>query len=304
MSKQTNICERSYVVPKYVLVTAAYNEEAFIERVITSVTSQILLPEKWIIVSDCSTDRTEEIVSSYAERYPFIQLFRITEKHPRNFAAQVAAINAGVAGLAGCDYEFIGNLDADITLEPEYFAQLMKKFEGDPGLGLSGGAIYEESDGVFKYRATNNLESVAHGVQMFRRKCFELLGGYKPLPYGGPDWHAEVVTRMNGWRVQSHAELKAFHHRPTGTAGGLLRYCYRQGIMDFSLGCHPFFEIAKCISRLGRQPYGIGALARLWGFFWASCKGEERSVSAEFIAFLREEQKSRLRLSNTLLKLR
>src|SRR4030088_1223153 len=106
MSKQTNSCESGYIEPRYVLVTAAYNEEAFIERVITSVTSQTLLPGKWVIVSDCSTDRTEAIVSSYAARYPFIELLRITQTHPRNFAAQVAAINTGVAGLAGCEYEF------------------------------------------------------------------------------------------------------------------------------------------------------------------------------------------------------
>src|SRR5688572_2569681 len=88
---------------RYVLVTAAYNEEALIEGLITSVVSQALLPRKWIIVSDGSTDRTDAIVKSYMGRYPFLQLFRVTEDHPRNFAAQANAINVGFSQLRDCD---------------------------------------------------------------------------------------------------------------------------------------------------------------------------------------------------------
>src|SRR4051794_28454197 len=126
----------------YVLVTAAYNEERFIERPLATVVSQTLLPLKWIVVSDGSTDRTDAIVLDYARRYPFIHLHRITEDHPRNFAAQVYAINAGFAELKGDCYDYIGNLDADISLEPTYFAELIARLEADPRLGLAGGFIH------------------------------------------------------------------------------------------------------------------------------------------------------------------
>jgi glycosyltransferase involved in cell wall biosynthesis len=279
---------------KYVLVTAAYNEEAYIKKALQSVVTQSLLPTKWIIVSDGSTDRTDEIVRTYADRYEFIKLHRITERHDRNFAAQVHAINLGFAQLRGIDYDYIGNLDADISLECTYFARLLQRFEMDPHLGLAGGSIYEESHGKFRYRKNNNLRSVAHGVQMFRRDCMKALGGYMPLPYGGPDWHAEVSARMSGWRVEAFAELPAFHHRPTGTAGGLLRYWCRQGLMDFSLGSHPLFEVVKLVKRLPSKPYVLGALARLAGFAWAHYRRDRRPVSAEFVHFLRNEQKRRL----------
>src|ERR1022692_4850163 len=98
----------------YVLVTAAYNEGGFIENTIRSVISQEVPPARWVIVSDGSTDNTDEIVKRYAAQYDFIQLYRITEDHPRNFAAQVNAINAGIAQLSGAEYEFIGNMDADV----------------------------------------------------------------------------------------------------------------------------------------------------------------------------------------------
>ena len=55
--------------PSYVLMTAAYNEEAFIEKTITSVLEQTLLPKKWVIVSDNSTDGTDAIIDRYAKQH-------------------------------------------------------------------------------------------------------------------------------------------------------------------------------------------------------------------------------------------
>ena len=49
----------------YVIITPARNEEAFIDQTIKSVISQTFLPKRWIIVSDGSTDRTDEIVTQY-----------------------------------------------------------------------------------------------------------------------------------------------------------------------------------------------------------------------------------------------
>lgn len=281
---------------RYVLVTAAYNEEALIERLIISVVSQALLPQRWIVVSDGSTDRTDEIVRDYAGRYLFIQLFRITEDHPRNFAAQAKAINAGFDQLKDCDYDYIGNLDADVSFESTYFERLINHFENDLKLGLAGGAICEERHGEFRPRKGNRAYSVANAVQLFRRKCLEALGGrYCILPYGGHDWYAEVTARMKGWNVQTFSELKVLHHRPTGTGVGLWRHSFRQGLMDYSIGVHPVFEVVKLLARVLRQPYVPAPLLRLIGFSYACCHGEKRPVPKEFMEFLRRGQLERLR---------
>lgn len=278
----------------YVLVTAAYNEEGFIEKTINAIVSQTVLPRKWIIVSDGSTDRTDQIVQDYASEYSFIQLIRISGEHPRNFAAKVSAINAGLARLDGIRYDFIGNVDADVSFVASYYSELLEKFEHDRRLGLAGGFIVEENAGGVRNRHTNRIRSVAGALQLFRRECFEAIGGYLPLRCG-EDWHAEVAARMNGWHVQAFPELKVFHHRATGTADGLLRHCFRQGQMDYSFGSDPLFELLKCILRFREKPLVAGGLARMAGFTWSSCIREEREVSREFVDFLRREQKERLR---------
>jgi len=286
----------SRVREAYVVVTAARNEEATIELTIRSMISQTLVPLCWVIVSDASTDRTDEIVSDYARGHEFIRLHRITEDHPRNFAAQVHAINTGMSLLGGLKYSHIGNLDADVSFEAGYFETILHRFEEDSNLGLAGGYICEEQDGEFKPRRLNEANSVPHAVQLFRRECFDAFGGYLPLPYGGPDWHAEVTARMNGWTARSFPDLWVFHHRPTGAAEGSLRFWYRMGLMDYSLGSHPLFEVAKMGRRLRARPPIVGALVRLSAFTLASIRRLERPVSDEFVEFLRNEQVGRLRL--------
>jgi len=279
----------------YVLVTAAYNEEKYIERTIQSVVSQTLLPLKWIIVSDGSTDGTDAIVNKFAEKHRFITLHRIMEHHPRNFAAQVKAINAGYERLKALDFQFIANLDADIELEPTYYETLVARIQADPQLGLVGGFVYEDHGKGFRNRRTNSNHAVAHAVQLFRRDCYEAIGGYRPLEHGGPDWVAEVMVRQLGRRVRAFPDLVVRHYRPAASAGGFVRGWYRQGLMDYSLGSVPLFEVVKCLRRIPERPFVVGALARLAAFGFSHIVRAPRLVTPEFMRYLRKEQHQRLR---------
>ncbi len=280
---------------KFVLATAAYNEEKFIEKTMRSVVAQSLRPVKWVIVSDGSTDRTDEMVQSYAAQHEFISLHRITEKHARNFGAQVRAINTGYEKLKGLDFDFFGNVDADVALPPNYYASLAQKFDADAKLGLAGGFIHEDSGQGFRSRSTNNTQSVAHAIQLFRRQCFEEIGGYIALPYGGPDWVAELMARRLEWRVEAFPDLPVEHYRPSASAGGFIRGCYRQGRMDHSLGSLWLFEIVKCLRRIKERPILLGATARLLGFGYSHLIGAPRLIPPETVEYLRAEQGERLR---------
>ncbi|HEV7924733.1 MAG TPA: glycosyltransferase, partial [Verrucomicrobiae bacterium] len=71
------------------LLTAAHNEAAFIERTIRSVLAQTALPARWIVVSDGSIDQTDNIVKKYAAQCDWIQLLSRPERHEHQFAAKV-----------------------------------------------------------------------------------------------------------------------------------------------------------------------------------------------------------------------
>jgi glycosyltransferase involved in cell wall biosynthesis len=279
--------------PEYVLLTAAHNEEAYIEETIRSVVAQELRPKVWVIVSDGSTDRTDEIVKQYAKRHAFIRLVRREKDENRRFASKVFALRAGWQSIASETAPFVGHLDADMSPDPFYFRDLLKKFEQDPKLGIGGGWFLEKRGGEFRQSRGSSTSSVPGSIQMFRRECYQQIGGLLPIEYGGEDWYAEIMARLRGWRVQSFSDLMVRHNRGLGTAGRRLRYCYREGFMDFALGSHPLFELVKVARRIFWPPYVVGAAARLAGFLMAHVSGK-RMVPPEFVAFLRREQMSRL----------
>src|SRR5215467_3852507 len=100
-------------LPTYVLITPARDEAQFIELTIKSVVAQSVRPLKWVIVSDGSTDGTDDIVARYASHDPWIELVRVADQGRRDFAAKVHAFNAGYEKVKHLPYEAIGSLDAD-----------------------------------------------------------------------------------------------------------------------------------------------------------------------------------------------
>jgi glycosyltransferase involved in cell wall biosynthesis len=279
----------------YVLMTAAHNEEAFIEKTVATVLAQTVRPTRWVIVSDGSTDRTDQIVESYAKQHEFISFLKLTRPTGRNFGSKGIALQKGCKLLEGVSFEFIGNVDADIAVEPSYFETLIGHFERDPQLGIAAGFVYEEHDGEFRRRASNRTDSVPHAAQLVRRDCYEAIGGYSIFKYGGEDWYAQQCAKMNGWHAEAIPGLKVFHERNTGTANNLLRHHFRLGRLDHSFGSDPVFEFLKCALRVSEKPWFLGAVSRFLGFAWSSVIREKRPVSKEFVDFLRKEQRAKVR---------
>jgi glycosyltransferase involved in cell wall biosynthesis len=278
----------------YVLMTAAHNEEALIERAIKSVLAQTILPKRWVIVSDGSTDKTNEIVESYEKQHDFIRFVKLTRESGHSYGSKGLALLEGCKLLEGALFEFIGNIDADIAVEPHFFETLMKHFERDARLGIAAGFMYEEQDGEFRNRASNRIDSVTHAAQLVRRECYEAIGGYGVFKYGGEDWYAQQCAKMKGWRAEAFPVLKLFHARHTGAATNLLRHRLRLGRLDYSFGSDPVFEFLKCALRLTEKPWLVGAVARFLGFSWSAIIREKRPVSKEFVDFLRKEQRAKM----------
>ncbi|PYY11206.1 MAG: hypothetical protein DMG61_19875 [Acidobacteria bacterium] len=292
-SNSSTKAEHSQQKPKYVLMTAAYNEAAYIQQTLDSIVSQTIRPERWVIVSDSSKDGTDEIVQSYARRYDFIRFLRISRPPGRNFHSKVMALHKGATLLEDATYDYIGNVDADISLDASYFERLIEKFQVRPGLGLTAGYVYEGDNKEFRVRRSNRIHQVCHAAQLVRRECYEAINGYAVLRYGGEDWYAQTSARMKGWDAEPVPELRIFHHRSTGGADGQLRSCLRCGKLDYSMGTDPLFELVKCARRITSSPFLIGALARLAGFVWLYLSREPKEASPELCAFLRKEQRQR-----------
>jgi poly-beta-1,6-N-acetyl-D-glucosamine synthase len=280
---------------KYVVITPARNEVQFVELTIKSVVAQEVRPLKWVIVSDGSTDGTDEIVRKYCSEYPWIELVRMPERSERNFAGKVYAFNAGYARLKDLQFDAIASMDADISFDSEYFSFLLGQLARDPGLGLVGTPFQNGLHQTYDYRFTS-IEHVSGACQLFRRECFDQIGGYVPLKGGGIDLAAVMAARMKGWKTRTFVEKACIHHRELGTAqGGGLGERFRQGIKDYTFGGHPVWELFRFVYQMTRPPLILGGLALGVGYSWAALQHRERPISGEMVAFRKQEQMQRLK---------
>jgi glycosyltransferase involved in cell wall biosynthesis len=280
---------------KYVLITPARNEQAFIAKTLDSVIAQTVLPERWVIVDDGSSDRTAEIVESYAKKFPWIRLIRNPKREGRNFAAKANAVNMALAQSQDVMFDILGNLDADISFGPDHFEFLLRKFADNSTLGVAGTAYTEE--GWDSMKDSFEGETSVHGAcQLFRIECFRQIGGYVPNAAGGVDWIAVTTARMMGWQTRNFPGRRFYHHRTMGTAerseiGAMFDY----GKKDYYLGGSPLWELFRVAYRLAKKPYLLGGFALFGGYFWAALRRMERPVSSELMLFHRREQRQKLR---------
>jgi glycosyltransferase involved in cell wall biosynthesis len=283
-------------LPTYALVTPARNEAAFIAKTIDSVLAQTVPPRRWVIVNDGSTDRTREIVESRARGHQWIHVVNRPQRHDRDFAAKVHSFNAGLETLKGVDHDIIGNLDADVSFQPDFFEFLLSRFAEDATLGVAG-TVFREHDGYSS--ETDSFEGHTHvsgQCQLFRRECFEAIGGYTPHAAGGIDWIAVTTARMLGWKTRSFRERSFFHHRSMGTAErGKIASAFSYGEKDYYLGGHPAWEAFRVLYRMRKSPYIIGGLAIGAGYISAWMRGTRRPISPALMRFHRDEQMRKLR---------
>ena len=273
----------------YVLITPARNEAVFIERTIQAVIHQTVKPARWVIVSDGSTDQTDEIVKRYAADHPWIELVRMPERTERHFGGKARAFNAGRDRTRHIPYDIIGNLDADITFDEDHFDFLLNKFAQDRTLGVAG-TPFREGNTQYDYRFSRK-EHVSGACQLFRRECFETIGGYIPRKEGGIDLAAVVTARMRGWKTETFTEKACMHLRPMGKAGPhFLKYTFRSGYGDYMLGVHPAWQFFRSIYQMSAKPLFLSGFLLLSGYFWAMITHPPKPVSEEFVRFRRKEQ--------------
>jgi glycosyltransferase involved in cell wall biosynthesis len=280
--------------PIYVLVTPVRDEVNTIRKTLEAVAGQTHRPAEWVIVSDSSTDGTDEIITDFARSEKWIKLIRRDRNNsPRSFAAVVKNTELGIGLLETVDYSFIGLLDADVSFQSEYFERLIGYFDRNPRLGLAGGVVVDVGS-ENRHGPRNGLD-VPGAVQFFRRDCFLSLGGLIPVPEGGWDGITCATARMNGYETQLVRDLIVDHLKPRNSCeGNRFRRYFQFGVRDYAVGYSLTFATIKWVSRAADAPAILGATAALLGYFSAALHRRPRIVPAHIVRFIRTEQRLRL----------
>src|SRR6476646_3122011 len=127
----------------YCLISPARNEAEYIKETLDSVLAQTVLPKRWIIIDDGSTDATPKILADYAAKHDFIEVHGRVDRGRRALGGGVVEVfNLGMEMLADDPAEFVCKLDVDLILPPHYFERLLNEMAKDERLGSVSGKPY------------------------------------------------------------------------------------------------------------------------------------------------------------------
>lgn len=141
---------------KVSVITTAYNIEAYVEKCLESLLAQTHKDIEIIVVNDCSTDKTMDIIGKFTdERIKVIN-------HSQNMGAGWAR-KTGIAAATG---EYVITVDGDDWLAPDFIEALAKNAEETDADIVSGGITYVWSDTYEEVKRF--LPHVSEGMDKFR----------------------------------------------------------------------------------------------------------------------------------------
>lgn len=275
---------------RHVVITPVRNESRFLPKTIESMRRQTVKPEQWIIVDDGSEDDTADIAKTATKNESWIEF---VQRGNRGFRLPgkgvVDAFNDGFSRIANGNWQVVSKFDGDLSFDSDYFERCLNEFKNDEKLGIGGGMCCCESGGrrhpEFPFDPPFHVRGP---VKMYRRACWEDIGGLKNL--AGWDGIDELKANMVGWKSRTFGDILITHHRPTGSADGFWKNQCKFGRANYIMGYHPAFMSAKVLRRMLHRPYLVGSLGLAWGYCGAWVQGVQQVDDPELIRFVRAQQ--------------
>lgn len=272
----------------YSIITPARNEADALPRLAEALSRQTRLPARWVIVENGSSDQTVAVAKAIVADLQWARMLLLSESAPRERGAPI--VRSLHAGLDALDPEpdIVVNVDADVTMAPDYFERLLDAFEQDPSLGIASGSAWEQSNGVWSQRFVTG-GTVWGATRAYRWTCLQAV---LPLEERhGWDGIDQLKARARGWKTQTFTDLPFRHHRPEGVHDGSTWAHWRvNGDTAYYMGYRPWYLFARSLHRMRRNPAAFGLV---YGYLSAAARRSPRLADPKARAILRDDQSPR-----------
>ena len=287
--------------PKYCIITPVKNEEAFLKSTIECVANQEILPQKWIIINDNSSDQTPEIIENASQKYKWIKGIHNNEKREKSIRRMggQAVVHLGFQELNIDDYDFIVRMDSDVNFGPDFLKNIFHEFSKNEKLGVASGVCYiKQNDKLIEEK--HPRFHTRGPLKIYRKECFQDIGGL--IKEEGWDTVDGLKANMLGWQSRSFPHLRVIHLRKTQTASGLLIGRMNLGRTAYFTGYHPIFLLLRSIGRFNRKPFIIGGIYMFAGYVEGYLKKLPQIDDGPLIKYIQTQQMNKLLGKSTIWK--
>jgi cellulose synthase/poly-beta-1,6-N-acetylglucosamine synthase-like glycosyltransferase len=279
---------------RYSIITAARNEEKYIFKTLESVVKQSLLPIEWIIINDGSTDKTSELIASYAVQYPWIVQVDLVDFKPeiKSTGGRISHILNIAARALKSDYDIIAKLDADIEFNASFIEKLLAEFSKNEKLGIASGHLIFEGK---KESVDYNGNTIRGAVMLIRKEVFREINGFFETKGSGEDTIMSIAARYYGWTTKTFPVY--FNHlKSEGTRHSLFYESYITGFYKGSIPYRFDYFLLTQFKYIVKKPFLVGSFFQISGYLYSRFI-EQYKPFPEYVKF--QLQKEQIRLIKT-----
>jgi poly-beta-1,6-N-acetyl-D-glucosamine synthase len=270
---------------RYAIITAARDEATTLPRLAAALRTQTLLPSRWVIVENGSRDETYDVAEAFGQETPWIEVVRLQEDRPRERGGPIVrALHAGIKHL-GARFDIVVNVDADVTMDDDYFECLVEAFGRRPSLGVASGSAWEADGGTWRQRFVTG-GTVWGATRAYRWECLQ---DVLPLDERhGWDGIDQLKARARGWETAVLHNLAFYHHRAEGASDGSWSHWVANGETAHYMGYRPWYLVLRALHRMRSEPRAFGMLV---GYAGSVLRRKEQLADGAARAVLRDDQR-------------
>jgi biofilm PGA synthesis N-glycosyltransferase PgaC len=272
----------------YAVITPARNEESNLPRLAEALRSQTSAPSRWLIVENGSTDGTRKTAHTIAAELPWAEVLVVQGTElPVRGAPIVRSLHEAIGQLVPPPHVVV-NVDADISMDADYFERLLAEFAADPELGIGSGSAFELENGRWRQRHVTG-GTVWGASRAYRWQCLqEVMPLEERFGWDGID---EAKARARGWNTTTFTDLPFKHHRAEGVRdSGRLRRWAEVGRSSWYLDYRVSYLLARTLHQAWSDP---AAIAILWGFAGSALRRRPKLEDSEARRHVRAGQRLR-----------
>lgn len=165
-----------------------YNDAPFIDRAIEAIVNQSRRPDRFLIIDDCSTDDSINVISRYQKKYPLIEF----EQHSTNRGA-IASLQDGWKKL---DTDYVYGASADDYVLPGFFESAMRLATQYPQAGIIFGDMVtvDENDKILNIASVRKWKTERFATpRTYQKECLDT----EPPSHS---WSASTIYRREALR--------------------------------------------------------------------------------------------------------
>lgn len=181
--------------PRLTVILCNYNHAQYLPESLAAICGQSRRPDEFIVVDDGSSDQSADIISRFAERFPFVDMIRNT--------ANQGVVKSGNHALSRATGDYVAWFSADDIVLPGMFADVVEAIRRSPEVGVVATETIIEPDGDQGNSRTYNF-NLADGKVFLSPENFvgENKGRYLWLASSGLFVRRDALLEAGGWREE------------------------------------------------------------------------------------------------------